>query len=522
MKIGQKSISVAALLCSAGLAQAQFTENFDTILGTIGTPMAPAGWTAVNNSGAIGLTSWFQGNTAVFPQFGGAGYLGGNFNSASGLNTISLWMISPVTALSNGGTLSFYTRTVDAPFFPDRLQVRMNKANTGTNVGSGPNDVGDFSDLLLDINPNYTTTEYPSTWTEFTATVSGVSGTVNGRLAFRYFVENGGPSGANSDYIGIDEASYVVGGIPTGRCCLPNGSCQVLTQNQCNTANGTNWVSGTDCTGANCPQPPTGACCFLDGTCQLVNTFDCAAAGGIFKGNNTACSACPNVYTYTGGSVPIPDGTGNATCGTEAVAEIVVNQSYTITSAEAAFHILHTWQGDITISLTKVGGPTVVMVDRPGVPASTFGFTTDNYGASVANADLFISTDSAAQVYDAPVAAVNNVKGPWKPENPLSAFNGLNAQGTWRLVVTDCAGGDLGSIEAFKLLLGGPTGPAPCYANCDGSTGSPLLTANDFQCFLNKYAGGDTYANCDGSTGNPLLTANDFQCFLNKYAGGCS
>jgi hypothetical protein len=65
------------------------------------------------------------------------------------------------------------------------------------------------------------------------------------------------------------------------------------------------------------------------------------------------------------------------------------------------------------------------------------------------------------------------------------------------------------------------TGPT-CYANCDGSTGNPLLTANDFQCFINKYAANDTYANCDGSTGSPLLTANDFQCFLNKYASGCS
>lgn len=30
------------------------------------------------------------------------------------------------------------------------------------------------------------------------------------------------------------------------------------------------------------------------------------------------------------------------------------------------------------------------------------------------------------------------------------------------------------------------------------------------------------YANCDGSTGSPLLTANDFQCFINRFAGGCS
>jgi hypothetical protein len=61
-----------------------------------------------------------------------------------------------------------------------------------------------------------------------------------------------------------------------------------------------------------------------------------------------------------------------------------------------------------------------------------------------------------------------------------------------------------------------------CYANCDGSTAVPLLTANDFQCFLNKYAQNDPYANCDGSTAIPVLTANDFQCFLNKYAVGCT
>ncbi len=61
----------------------------------------------------------------------------------------------------------------------------------------------------------------------------------------------------------------------------------------------------------------------------------------------------------------------------------------------------------------------------------------------------------------------------------------------------------------------------PCYANCDGSAVPPVLTANDFQCFLNRYAAGDPYANCDGSTATPALTANDFQCFLNKFAGGC-
>ena len=61
-----------------------------------------------------------------------------------------------------------------------------------------------------------------------------------------------------------------------------------------------------------------------------------------------------------------------------------------------------------------------------------------------------------------------------------------------------------------------------CYANCDLSTTPPILNANDFQCFLNKFAAGDPYANCDGSTVPPVLNANDFQCYLNKYAAGCS
>jgi hypothetical protein len=61
----------------------------------------------------------------------------------------------------------------------------------------------------------------------------------------------------------------------------------------------------------------------------------------------------------------------------------------------------------------------------------------------------------------------------------------------------------------------------PCYANCDGSATPPVLTANDFQCFINLFAAGNAGANCDQSTSAPTLTANDFQCFLNRFAIGC-
>jgi hypothetical protein len=60
-----------------------------------------------------------------------------------------------------------------------------------------------------------------------------------------------------------------------------------------------------------------------------------------------------------------------------------------------------------------------------------------------------------------------------------------------------------------------------CYANCDGSTAAPVLNVNDFVCFNNRFAAGDSYANCDGSTSAPVLNVNDFVCFNNRFAAGC-
>jgi len=64
--------------------------------------------------------------------------------------------------------------------------------------------------------------------------------------------------------------------------------------------------------------------------------------------------------------------------------------------------------------------------------------------------------------------------------------------------------------------------PAPCYANCDGTTIPPILNVSDFICFQTKYAAGDPYANCDNSTIPPILNVSDFICFQTKYSAGCS
>ena len=172
------------------------------------------GWVLINHSEPLGASGWFQGNEGVFAAFDGDpdAYIGANYYNGGGLATISNWLLTPELSLQDGNTLTFYTRTIEASAFPDRLQVRMSTNGSSINVGTSATDVGDFTDLLLDINPTYAMGGYPEAWTQFTVNISGLPAGSTGRIAFRYFVENGGPKGTRSNYIGIDRATYC--GVP--------------------------------------------------------------------------------------------------------------------------------------------------------------------------------------------------------------------------------------------------------------------------------------------------------------------
>ncbi|MFN0131902.1 MAG: GC-type dockerin domain-anchored protein [Phycisphaerales bacterium] len=94
----------------------------------------------------------------------------------------------------------------------------------------------------------------------------------------------------------------------------------------------------------------------------------------------------------------------------------------------------------------------------------------------------------------------------------LLVARGVSANG--RVIV------GLGFVPGFSG--GSFRAEVPCYADCDGSTSTPATNVNDFICFLNKFAAGDSYANCDGSTTPPVLNVSDFVCFQNSFAAGCT
>lgn len=235
----KKTLLSLLLVPFFGMAQNQYSYGFDGATADLTT----AGWVRTNQSTPTTATLWtvasytpvVVNSTALPPvtnlPFGNTvlpdgatcpppnGQAGGansfalvNFTSTTGNNTISNWLISPVVTVQNGDIVTFYSRLGKIPGsagaqFPDRLQLRMSTSATTTNPSTGATDLGSFTVLLSEVNPTLVTGVYPQVWTQYTATISGLSAPTAVKFGFRYFVTSGGPSGANSDIIGIDTFS---------------------------------------------------------------------------------------------------------------------------------------------------------------------------------------------------------------------------------------------------------------------------------------------------------------------------
>jgi len=110
-----------------------------------------------------------------------------------------------------------------------------------------------------------------------------------------------------------------------------------------------------------------------------------------------------------------------------------------ITDLDLCIDIQHTWVGDLVVSITHLDtGTSAVLVDRPGFPDSPAGCRGD---------DMYVYLDDqAASFVEAQcVGATPTIYGSFKPNDPLSIFNGEDVHGTWSVKVADVASLDAGS-----------------------------------------------------------------------------
>ncbi len=495
--------SVLSQVQIAGPPVILFNEQFDAAV-------PPAGWNVQNLSNPIGVTGWSQTNAIVFPPQSGAGKISANFNNTTGTGTISNWLFAPTGTLKNGDRFSFYTRTTTGTF-PDRLQLRRSTNGASVNVGANESSVGDFTTLLLDINPNLTTTGYPTAWTQFNVTMSGLPAAgISGRLAFRYFVTNGGPTGANSDFIGIDNAVYtsftsidpttctgstanlkvditggsspaykvVIGatpaapGFPLTVTGYVSGANIPVTPSVTTTYNLISVVAEDNCTCVGAGNTGTPTVTVSPATIAPI-TINAAPGGPLCAGSPTLLSVAQAPATPAFSSaVPVLISSGPLT-GTVAgpASPYPSNLSVsglpasgaTVTSVSLT-NVSHTWASDLDILLQSPTGQNVILF-------SDFGGSNNFVNSNLTFSDAGAVMTSTNPMPSGTFRCVNTAgpdnfvaPGPGSITNinpTLAAFTG-DFNGVWKLFVVDQAGGDTGRIAGgFSIRFNIPGGPLP-------------------------------------------------------------
>ncbi len=160
-------------------------------------------------------------------------------------------------------------------------------------------------------------------------------------------------------------------------------------------------------------------------------------------------------FTDNAGPYDIQNGEGGTgeTCGSfdltlplSVTGVGVLNTTNIIQSV--TLNITHTWNDDVVISLRDPSGTvTRLLVD-------------DNGG----NGDGFVNVILQDGATALPDGNTNPITGTFAPIESLSEFNtmGVDADGTWELLVCDDAGGDTGTIDDWSITFAPtPTCPAP-------------------------------------------------------------
>lgn len=128
--------------------------------------------------------------------------------------------------------------------------------------------------------------------------------------------------------------------------------------------------------------------------------------------SQTTVSSSPNI------AIPDNNSTG--------VSDIInISSTETILDINVNVVVQHSYVGDIGIVLTSPSGTGVILVDRIGVPASTYGCSLN---------DIIAEFDDNASFAIETACPPN---GSYIPQEPLSVLNGESLNGNWTLKVVD-------------------------------------------------------------------------------------
>lgn len=120
----------------------------------------------------------------------------------------------------------------------------------------------------------------------------------------------------------------------------------------------------------------------------------------------------------------------------------------TVTDVNLGVLLGHTRRADLRITLQSPIGTRVVVMNATGGGADNLNVLFDDANSTAISAHTSNDTATAATV-----VPPYQRTGIYAPANPLSAFNGQSAGGTWRLEVCDQTGGNTGTFFQADLYI---------------------------------------------------------------------
>jgi len=286
-------------------------------------------------------------------------------------------------------------------------------------------------------------------------------------------------------------------------CCKPDGSCDLRTIASCNAIEGGfPGALGSSCPAGNC----RGRCCLANGNCSVIPVEACAGV------SSPGVLNCDPVQVFQFNDVnmvmeDVPDGVISQNIQT-----VETNGSLIITDLDVDLNVIHTWPGDVQITIEHLG-MSVIIYDRPGNPQSTFGCATPDF-------NIILDDEGTG----GPIETICNTNAPsaqsppnYTPNNVLSAFDGLEAAGEWTLISRDFfSGADTGTLLSWSLHIGFngqacPVGGCTCFGDMNGDT---VVNGGDINLFSSCVAAGGAGCPCGDMDHSGSATSADVTTFV--------
>jgi hypothetical protein len=362
--------------------------------------------------------------------------------------------------------------------------------------------------------------------------------------------------------------------VPTGACCLPDGTCLEHDAVSCGWADGVYQGDGTDCTTVPpCAQP--GACCYQWGVgCDVMAEWQCdRVAEATYQSNGSTCQACPPpgaccladgscVYVTAPECTSLFGGfwTAAANCGEGrcATAPMLWNHGPLLTDLAIGCE-----GNDISAVQSQLGNTTngidwrgtASVADQFIIPdgeawnitgVRLFGYDADvaphlytgvfiriwdgppgDSGSTVVAGDATTNRLTAAALSDLYRASVSAPAGCTRRLQDIdAAFEATLSAGTYWIersaAIATTTRTPWVPFVSYSGLSGKPGAAGMQFASGSwgprGDAGSGVR--QDMPFILFGTVASDCYANCDGSTTEPVLNVEDFVCFINMFADG--